>query len=795
MEEVLLEKLNREQKEAVQETEGFIRVIAGAGTGKTRVLTTRYVYLAKVFGISPDHILSVTFTNKAANEMKRRIQRYMKDVEGGWIVTFHGACHKILKEDVTYLSYPKNFSILDESDQKQLLSKIYGEYRLTTRNFGTYESILEKISDYKGKCDYVPFLTDPENTLLPDGLPQYNIPRTDDFVIFQYLKEQRKSYYLDFDDLMTFTLYLFDHNRKIKEKWQNYFEYIQVDEFQDVSSRQYHFASLLAEKHKNLFVVGDPDQTIYSWRGADIGIFNDFPADKTVILTKNYRSTQEILDASNSLIKHNSNRIEKELVATVDNGWRPRCYHAKTVEDESNWIVTNIQKLQEDGVSLNEIAVLYRANSYSRKVEERLMKSRVPYVLYSGYKFYERAEIKTSLCYLKLLTSDDDLAFERVYNTPTRGIGRQKHAVIQDLAKTANISMYAALKQLTETNPAFHCATGFVNTIERGRALLSEKNPFDVFDFILKQSGFEAELMLDGNEERLENVTELKSSLKEFCNNGGERVTLNDYFNHFALLTDADKEERLKESVKMMTVHTAKGLEFSYVFVCGLNERIFPSVRVKNLEDMEEERRIAYVAYTRAKKGLFLSDAISYHANSPDLMYPSRFILNVDENLLSVGGHINADFLKEAKRYVESDEDRLHASSMDTSKFQIGDFVFHPKFGKGEVLSVDNMGREFTIRFGERTRTFSANSPIWNLAETGKTVHYVLSQPVAKSLDLSKLTGTPTYYHKNGVIVCSVDRKEDYDFLTSAIILNSLKKDVFAPYHLEIEIECKAQRI
>ncbi|MDE5756162.1 MAG: UvrD-helicase domain-containing protein [Clostridia bacterium] len=770
-----MKNLNEEQKQAIKTTEGYVRVVAGAGSGKTKVLTTRYVYLAKVLDIAIDNILSVTFTNKAAKEMKSRIQKYLPDENGNWIMTFHGACHKILKEEITHLSYPSNFIILDEDDQKTLLEKIYKENDLTVKDF-SYKKCLNAISWYKTHHEYVSFLTDPENKVEPDGLSDWQLRTSIDFVIKKYLVEQRKNYYLDFDDLISFTLYLFSINQIVKEKWQDHFEYIQVDEFQDVSMRQYELVKILSDKHKNLFIVGDPDQTIYSWRGADVDIFlgfsSDFPSAKTILLTKNYRSSPEILNVSNSLIKHNTKRIEKDL-SPVRSSWAiPQYYHAKDIKDESDWITEQILKLQEGGASLNDIAILYRANTYSRNIEEALMRKHIPYALYSGYKFYQRWEIKTALSYLRMLAFADDISFERTYNTPARGIGKKKKQLIDNYAKANDVSLYEALKVLS-SNADFGKAKEYIHIIEDGKSKIQSLNPADLLDSVLKSSGLEQSIMLDGNSERLENLNDLKNSIKEYVDTAGEKVSLADYLNDLSLLTDTDKTER-QDTVKMMTVHTAKGLEFPYVFVCGLNEGIFPSTKVRTLAEMEEERRIAYVAYTRAQSELFLSDAAGY--NNDNQLIPSRFIFDISPSLIKRQGQLNQEFIEYAKNYIAISEKRLRALEPEKVEAPLkqNDIILHNIFGKGKILQVTKQGLK--IKFKDKERTLSTQAKIIDYCNCpDKVFEFAVQVMRENKIDLpEEFDEIIEPYIDDEILVLAVDNPDDYKILSDTKLIDKI---------------------
>lgn len=422
--------LNAEQKNAVISTEGYVRVIAGAGSGKTRALTYRFAYIVEVLGISPDRIMSVTFTNKAAGVMKKRIRHLIGDQDTAFINTFHGFCVRVLREDIHNLNYPKQFIIMDVEDQKSLLAEIYNELKLTIRDF-TYKNVLDEISVFKKGNGYVEYTTNPDINILSDLAKNNEHPMILK-IIYRYLLLQKKNYALDFDDLIQYVLYLYNKNSEVLSKWQNRLEYIQVDEFQDVNAIQFRLVTLLSEVHKNLFVVGDPDQTIYSWRGAKIEYLIDFDKRfsnvKTVIMNINYRSSPEIIDVSNSLIKHNSIRIEKNLIPIHSNSIKVLHYHAKNSQEEAEWIAKKIKFLD---VNLSQIVILYRAHYISRAIEEAFLKFELNYIVHSGISFYQRQEIKDVLSYLRLIVLGDDLSFIRVINTPRRGIGIKRLDIIK----------------------------------------------------------------------------------------------------------------------------------------------------------------------------------------------------------------------------------------------------------------------------------------------------------------------------------------------------------------------------
>ena len=710
-----LDRLNPPQKEAATTIEGPLLVLAGAGTGKTSVITSRIAYMIQN-GVPPTSILGVTFTNKAAWEMRKRIRSYMPDEDGGWILTFHSACHKILKYEIANLAYPSNFMVLDEEDQKTILQRIYTENGLTLRNF-PFKKCLDAIEVYKSQSDYVPFLTDPKRETPAPDLPCAEDKKSMHFVILKYLESQRKNFFLDFADLIQFVLYLFEKEPAVLEKWANKFEYIQIDEFQDVSGEQYKLARRLASKHKNLFIVGDPDQTIYSWRGADVRYFNEFPEKfrgaKTILLDTNYRSTPEILAACNSLISRNTDRLDKRLKAAKSGGERPKYRHERSRTAESDFIAEEIGKLHEAGVPLADIAVLYRGNYMSRAVEEALVRKKIPYTIYSGIAFYQRKEIKDALAYLRLCVFGDDLSFLRTVNVPPRGIGKTRLAALQARAEAQGAPLLEALRAL-HAHPLFKNtkAEQFIAAIDEGKAFLQEHDIADALDFILQRSGYTEYMMLCGNQDRLDNLNELKASVRDFVDSAGEEVNAEDYLNGISLISNADAEEK-KDCVKLMTVHTAKGLEFKNVFVCCLNEGLFPSRKIRGKEEMEEERRVAYVAMTRAEDRLYLSDAEGFDAHADGALYTSRFLFDIEKDLLDASGSFSEGHLSRSKSYIQKSELDMGCAPAHANIqiFRAGDKVRHPLFGAGTVQELS--GGAYTVLFtGGKTRSIAVSADI-----------------------------------------------------------------------------------
>lgn len=694
-----MEKLNEAQKSAVQATEGYVRVVAGAGSGKTRVLTYRLVYLVTTLGIMPENILSVTFTNKAAGEMRRRIRDMLGENSAALVNTFHGFCVTILREDIHHLCYPNRFMILDTEDQKALLREIYEEMGITSRDF-SYAEVLHEISARKGSDLYVGSVTEPDfrpDSLLKDPSDKLSA------IFANYLAKQRKLYALDFDDLIQFVLHLFHTVPEVLAKWQERIQYLQVDEFQDVSSRDYELTRLLSGKYGNLFVVGDPDQTIYSWRGANINYINgfdkEFPNVRTILLDRNYRSCPSILSVSNSLIRHNVNRIEKDLFPVRESSFRVLHHHARSAKEEGWWIAGKILSLHEQfGIEYSDIAVLYRANYVSRTIEEALVRNKIPYTLFNGTEFYSRAEIKDCLSYLRLLAFHDDLSFLRVVNLPSRGIGKTRIAFLKKQAEENGISLFEVLKRnIGDKIFARTGAAEFLSAVSEGEKLVDHVPVSDLLDFMLKQTGYESELLSGGDDERKNNVAELKESIDDFEKDAGEVTTLSDYLNRIAMFTDLSKRERA-DSVKLMTVHAAKGLEFPYVFVCGLNEGIFPSQRSRDWRDIEEERRIAYVAFTRAGDGLFLTDSEGFNFDGSPRV-PSRFLLNIDARLFDHDGRIDPALWNITRMYERVTDNYDLPPQEPVGEITVKSRVRHEVFGEGTVLGVSPDHRFYTVKF------------------------------------------------------------------------------------------------
>lgn len=694
------QKLNTEQIAAVTTTEGFVRVIAGAGSGKTRALTHRFAFLVNEMGILPENILCVTFTNKAANEMRRRIHNLIGDNDTGYINTFHGFCVAVLQEDSYAVQYPKNFLVLDNSDIDSMLRIIYEERGLTLRDmtFADARDMIEIQKLFKKPEYYLDMIGMSLEALHEKYL---NAADKNDIIFYGYLYQEKKCFGLDYNDLIKFTLYIFAQNDDIRLKWQKRLAYIMIDEFQDIDALQYELMEVLCAHHKNLFIVGDPDQTIYTWRGANVKYLLEFdrhfPNTKTVMMLKNYRSTPQILAAANSLIAQNKHRIEKELIPVLPDGKKLVFCFAGNSEEEAKWIVSKIKELHDSGVDYRDITILYRAHYVTRPIEEALLTEKLPYHIYSGVPFFGRAEIKDALSYLRMIVSQDDLSFRRVINTPKRNMGRRRMAYLEEYAEKNGCTLYTALKQ-TVDDDIFRGtkARAFISLTEDFSNGYEDRAVSDLLAAILNESGYEKMLRTEGSQERLDNLAELKQSVLEYETSCGEEATVFHYLAHVALFTNNDVEDN-SDKVKLMTVHAAKGLEFPYVMLCGMNEGVFPSRKIKDLLGMEEERRLAFVAMTRAEKGLYLSGAEGYNFDGSP-RYPSRFILDIDDELLEYDNKPADSLIADAKEYIALRE-KYMPENLESELLPAGAKIRHEYLGEGSVLDIDTDKGAYLVQF------------------------------------------------------------------------------------------------
>ncbi len=696
----ILEGLNEAQREAVTATEGYVRVIAGAGSGKTRALSHRFAWLVTEIGVMPSAILCVTFTNKSANEMRRRIRNLTGDSDTGHICTFHSFCATLLQEEAHAVGYPGSFIVLDNADINSMLQVIYEERGLTLRDM-TFSDARDMIEMKKTK--YVPDYYKDMLAMPLDILRQKYLSavKTDEIIFYGYLYQEKKCFGLDYNDLIVFTLHIFDTRDDIRDKWQHQIEYVMIDEFQDIDEPQYRLMKAITGYHKNLFIVGDPDQTIYTWRGASVKFLLDFdrefPGTRTIMMNENYRSTPEILAAANSLISRNRVRIDKELTAVRRPGTKPIWFHGRNSEDEARYMASRIRELEAAGEKLSDIAILYRSNFVSRAIEEVFLREELPYLIYSGTQFFDREEIKDALSYLRFIACRDDLSFVRIVNRPRRGIGRKRMALLTDYADRNGCTLYTALQHLSEEE-SFR-ATGardFIALTDRFTFLKDNMEVSELLSAILNESGYEELRRTDGDGNKLDNLAELKQSVYELERDYGEELSLEDYLTRVALFTGADTVSG-KNAVRLMTVHTAKGLEFKNVFVCSLSESVFPSRKTATPEAMEEERRLAFVALTRAQDRLWLTDSQGRNLDS-SCRYPSRFILDIDKELLERVNEPEESFIRDASAAIEASVRTLAARSGE-GEFRVGDRIVHKQMGPGEIVDISEKQSAYVIRF------------------------------------------------------------------------------------------------
>ena len=694
--EEVFKHLNQNQINAVKATEGKVRVVAGAGSGKTRVLANRYAYLVKYVGIDPANILCMTFTNKAAQEMRTRIRK-MVDVGSvnDYICTIHGLCVKILRKEIYRLGYPDNFTIIDVEDCKSLMKQVMEEQNITRQDI-IVNQLLDNVGMTKSKTDYVSYI-----------LPNMSFPpETSTSSFLRFLQLQRQYYALDFDDLIYFTLYIFKHFPDSLRYWQNEFDYIQVDEVQDCSQSDWAIIDSLTDRCENLFIVGDPDQAIYEWRGAKPDRFVEFKPDTDIILDENYRSTPNILNVANSVIKNNRNRVVKNLRTSIPSDAIVIHKHAKDEVEEGNWIASLIDGMIKNGQKPNDFAILYRASSLSRFIEQALMSKQLPYTIWGGVRFFERKEIKDSIAYLRLINNLDDISFKRVVNVPSRKFGKAKIESLEGIAKKDRKTLFETLKNHIDEKP-FN-TTGikdFVNLIDKLKEKKDKASISSLLDEVLDLSGLNDLYRNDGDEERIENINELINSVRYYEQiNVNEEVTLDKYLQDIALFTNSDYNKD-HETIKLMTIHQSKGLEFPCVFIIGLTEGIFPNhrtIRERKRQGLEEERRLMYVAITRAKKALFLTESEGYNCTTKTDKYPSRFITEISKDLIKIDGYIDPSLVQGCKELISSLD--IEETKDDSDCFRIDQRVKHEIFGEGKVLSVNEERQSCEVQFDNKTR-------------------------------------------------------------------------------------------
>lgn len=693
----LVKNMNSEQSEAVRTTEGPLLIMAGAGSGKTRVLTHRIAYLLDEKDVSPYNILAITFTNKAAKEMKARVEHLVgEEAQVIWMSTFHSMCVRILRRDADRIGIERNFTIIDPTDQKSVIKDVLKSENIDSKRFEP-RMFIGAISNLKNE------LKTPENAQKEANDFHSQMVAT---VYKGYQRQLSRNEALDFDDLIMTTINLFERVPETLEYYQNKFQYIHVDEYQDTNKAQYTLVKLLANKFKNLCVVGDSDQSIYGWRGADIqnilSFEEDYPEAKTIFLEQNYRSTKNILNAANEVIKHNSERKPKGLWTANSGGDKIQYYEAMTERDEAEYVVKEIMKHQRSGKKYSETAILYRTNAQSRVLEETFMKSNIPYTMVGGQKFYDRKEIKDLLSYLRVIAnSNDDISLQRIINVPKRGIGPSSVEKIQTYALQNNISMFDALAEVDFIGLSKKVTQECISFYEMIQNLIKEQEFLEIseiVDEVLQKSGYRD--MLDREQSiesrsRLENLDEFMSVPKDYEENTPlEEQSLINFLTDLSLVADIDEADT-QNGVTLMTMHSAKGLEFPIVFIMGMEESLFPHIRAIKSEDdheMEEERRICYVAITRAEELLYITNATTrmLFGRSQSNM-PSRFLKEIPEDLLDshTGQKRQTIYPKSQPKRGFSKRTTSTKKQVSSSDWKVGDKVMHKAWGEGMVSNVN----------------------------------------------------------------------------------------------------------
>lgn len=719
----IYDTLNPMQKEAVLHTEGPLLILAGAGSGKTRVLTHRIAYLIEEKEVNPWNILAITFTNKAAGEMRERVDSLVGfGAESIWVSTFHSTCVRILRRYIEHLGYTTSFSIYDSDDQKTLMKQVFKTLDIDTKQYKE-RSVLGIISSAKDK------LISPEEFLLNAG-QDFRQKKVGE-IYREYQNQLKKNNALDFDDLIVKTVELFQNDSQILDYYQERFRYIMVDEYQDTNTAQFKLISLLASKYGNLCVVGDDDQSIYKFRGANIGNIlgfeHVFPDAKVIRLEQNYRSTKNILNAANAVIANNTSRKSKTLWTENSEGERIHFRQFMNGYEEAEYVVGEISRAhRENGAKYKDCAVLYRTNAQSRLFEEKCLLANIPYKIVGGVNFYARKEIKDLLCYLKTIdNSRDDLAVRRIINVPKRGIGATTLGRIQDYADKMSVSFYDALRVAEEVpsiGRSLSKIDGFVTFIQSLKSKAESYTVRELLEEVIELTGYVAELKAEDTEEsqaRIENIDELISkaeSYQEAMEEQGQPATLSGFLEEIALIADIDSVDPDQDYVLLMTLHSAKGLEFPRVFLVGMEDGIFPSymsIVSDDRSDLEEERRLCYVGITRAMENLTLTSARQRMLRG-EVQYNkvSRFVREIPRELVDLGQEaqekkkkieemIQADrnlakmkMAFETKTFKPREFKVTKAAALD---YEVGDTVRHIKFGVGIVKDIVDGGRDYEV--------------------------------------------------------------------------------------------------
>ncbi|MBE6139040.1 MAG: ATP-dependent DNA helicase PcrA [Firmicutes bacterium] len=670
-----IDSLNNKQKEAVINTDGPMLILAGAGSGKTKVLTTKIAYLIEEKGIDPYNILAITFTNKAANEMKSRVEN-MLGVSSNMIQisTFHSFGLSIIKRHYEKLGFKSNFTIIDSDDSLSTVKRILKDMNLDPKFFNP-KTIRNKISSAKNEL------------MSPEELDKFTNNEIDEITVKVYTEYQKKlkvNNSLDFDDLLMLPIILFNENKEVLEYYQERFKYVLIDEYQDTNRVQYILTKMLSAKYKNICVVGDPDQSIYGFRGSNykniLNFEKDYKNTKVILLEQNYRSTKNILNAANDIIKNNKNRKEKELWTDNNAGDKIKYKRCDDEKDEANYVVTSVKKLIKEGCDLEDIAVLYRTNAQSRNIEEAFLRENIPYKVVGSFYFYNRKEIKDLISYLKLIYNpSDDISLNRIINVPKRGIGLKTMENLTTKANILNESIFNTIDSGKELE--------FKKLIFEFQQMSEELSLTELVDLVLDKTGIRKELELEDTIEsrgRLENLEEFKSITKSYEDKYGV-VSLAEFLDEISLVSDVEEHKNRTDVVTLMTVHSAKGLEFNHVFIIGLEEGVFPhSMCLYSNDEIEEERRLCYVAVTRAKEKLTILNTKKRLLYGQDSYNPpSRFIGEIDDEYLDK---------EEIKQNSTSKLSKIFRSS-NINKYEEytpGEKVIHDKYGEGVIISVES---------------------------------------------------------------------------------------------------------
>ena len=719
-----LNKLNNEQREAAMHIEGPLLILAGAGSGKTSTMTHRIAYMIKEKGVDPYNMLAVTFTNKAAGEMRERVETLVGEGINMWILTFHSACLRILRAHADILGYGKDFAVYDPTDQKTLIKNICKELNIDSKKFNPayFLGIISKCKEQR---------ISPEDYLKVNG---DDLKSKMAYQVYDgYQKTLKKNNAMDFDDLLLNAVKLFEKDEATLLKYQRRFRYIMVDEYQDTNQIQYAFIKMLAEAHNNICVVGDDDQCIYQWRGADIRNILEFEKDfkdaKVIKLEQNYRSTSNILDAAHSVISHNKGRKQKKLWTDQEAGNKLIYRRAEDEKDEAYFVASEINRMKGPSRKYSDFAILYRTNAQSRNFEEALSRRGIPYRVLGGLRYYDRKEIKDMMCYLRLVQNQaDDLALTRIINEPKRGIGGKTIEKMTALAKVRNESLFATMMDKEVTSSFSSKASAnldeFIELISSYSAEKDNLRVSDMYDGLLVKSGYlkalEEQNTLEA-ESRIENLMEFKSVIYDY-EEEDPNISLSEFMERIALLAEVDNHDTDENAVVLMTMHSAKGLEFPFVFMPGMEDGLFPGWRAFDREDgLEEERRLCYVGITRARERLWLTGAERRTLyGKTDYTRESQFLRELDKRL------IEGDGIYEKKTRDKDEGAFIDGASSDTpfkpfdqlkyarqqtkknvaagaaggsASFDAGDRISHPKFGEGDVISCD--GKIVEVKFAD----------------------------------------------------------------------------------------------